>query len=242
MKTKKTILVTGATRGLGLDIATFLIQNGYRVIGTGRSESAPVSWPDLDDLVYQTLDLGEWPSHKDVVKQIVKAHGPLFGLVNNAAIGLDGVLATLHEKDIEDLVQVNVLGTIVLTKYVVRNFLINGQGGGRIVNISSIIASTGFNGLSVYGATKSAMAGFSRSLARELGKANITVNTVSPGYMETDMTAGIDTANLERIKKRSPLGCLVSPRDVAGVVEHLLSDAGKNITGIDIKVDAGSTI
>jgi len=240
MNTKQTILVTGATRGLGRDLAIYLIEKGYNVIGTGRSDDAPADWPKVEGLIYESLNLENWLEHKNVVRRLIKTHGQIYGLVNNAAIGLDGVLATLHEKDIKRLIDVNVLGTITLTKYIVRNMLVN--GGGRIVNISSIIASTGFNGLSVYGATKSAMQGFSRSLARELGKANITVNTVSPGYMETDMTAGIDSENLQRIKRRSPLGCLAGTRDVSGVVEFLISKTGQNITGTDIKVDAGSTI
>jgi 3-oxoacyl-[acyl-carrier protein] reductase len=186
------------------------------------------------------LELGNWQNHHEFVLSLDKEFGALYGIVNNAAIGLDGVLATMHETEIDNLINVNVTGTIILTKYAVRSMLRKREG--RIVNIASIIASTGFNGLSVYGASKSALLGFTRSLARELGKANITVNSVSPGYMETEMTAGIKEADLERIKKRSPLGRLASTKEVARVVSLLLSPEGSGMTGIDIKVDAGSTI
>jgi 3-oxoacyl-[acyl-carrier protein] reductase len=236
----KTILVTGSTKGLGLTITKELLADGFRVIGTGRAAIPPVDWFDHPHLAYRQLELGNWHNHHEFVLSLDKEFGALYGLVNNAAIGLDGVLATMHETEIDNLINVNVTGTIVLTKYAVRSMLRKREG--RIVNVASIIATTGFNGLSVYGASKSALQGFTRSLARELGKANITVNSVSPGYMETEMTEGIKEADLERIKKRSPLGRLASTQEVANVVSLLLSPAGSGMTGIDIKVDAGSTI
>jgi len=241
MSCLKNILVTGATKGLGRAIVEQLAATGkYRLIGTGRSDRAPKDWPDRSELIYAQLELGDWKGHHEFINRLKKQYGPLYGIVNNAAIGADGVLATMHESDIETVITVNVTGTIVLTKYAVRAMLPRREG--RVINISSIIASTGFNGLSVYGASKSALLGFTRSLGRELGRANITVNSVSPGYMETEMSTGISKENLERIKKRSPLGRLVDPEDAAAVVELLLSEAGANLTGIDIKVDAGSTI
>ncbi|MHB9068578.1 MAG: SDR family NAD(P)-dependent oxidoreductase, partial [Pirellulaceae bacterium] len=150
-----------------------------------------------------------------------------------------GVLATMHEAEIEQLVQVNILSAIFLAKYACRSMLL--ERSGRIVNVASIIAFTGFNGLSVYAATKSALIGFTKSLARELGKAGITVNSVSPGYMETAMTEGIDASKLEAIRRRSPLGKLVSVTDVAEAIGFLMSDKAAMITGADFKVDAGST-
>jgi 3-oxoacyl-[acyl-carrier protein] reductase len=131
------------------------------------------------------------------------------------------------------------LAAIFLAKYACRSMLL--QREGRIVNVASIIAQTGFNGLSVYAATKSALIGFTKSLARELGKAGITVNTVSPGYMETGMTRTIDAAKLDAIRWRSPLGRLVSVTDVAEAIAFLISDKAAMITGADFKVDAGST-
>ncbi len=236
----KNILVTGATRGLGRGIAQHLLEGGYRVIGTGRSSTPPSDWPDSQNLAYRELHLEQWDGHHNFMKQLQAEFGPLYGLINNAALGKDGILATMHEKDIETVIGVNVTGTIVLTKYAVRSMLPHGEG--RVINIASIIATTGFNGLSVYGASKSALLGFTRSLGREVGRAGITVNSISPGYMRTDMSAGIDEENLKRIQNRSPLGRLVEPADVAGVVALLLSPSGVNMTGVDIKVDAGSTI
>jgi 3-oxoacyl-[acyl-carrier protein] reductase len=145
----------------------------------------------------------------------------------------------MHDSQIRELVEINVLGTILLTKYAHRSML--AQREGRIVNISSIIAQTGFNGLSVYAATKASIEGFTLSLARELGRVGVTVNSIAPGYMATDMSSGLRDAQLDSIRRRSPLGRLVEAEDVASAVAFLLSDGARNITGTCITVDAGST-
>ncbi len=240
----KRVLITGGTRGVGLAIAARLKRDGCEVIATGRRET-----PALTELAasgegpgtvqFRALELGRHDSFQPFIAELVRDGGPLYGLINNAAIGLDGVLATMHDSQIAELVNVNVLGTILLTKYAHRSMLARREG--RIVNISSIIAHTGFNGLSVYAASKAAMQGFTRSLARELGRVNITVNAIAPGYMATDMSAGLDDEKLGSIRRRSPLGRLAETDDVAAVVSFLLSDAAKNITGTCITVDAGST-
>jgi 3-oxoacyl-[acyl-carrier protein] reductase len=111
---------------------------------------------------------------------------------------------------------------------------------GRIINVSSIIATTGFNGLSVYGASKAGLSGFTRSLARELGRTNITVNCVAPGFMATDMTAGLEGEKLDSIRRRAPLG-LAEPDDAAGAVAYLLSNDARRVTGTTLTVDGGST-
>ncbi len=145
----------------------------------------------------------------------------------------------MHENDIAQLLAVNLQSPILLCKYISRSMLLGGEG--RIVNISSIIASTGFAGLSVYAATKAGLIGFTKSLSRELGKAGITVNCVAPGYMETGMTSGIAPAKLDTIKRRSPSGKLAAPNDAAASVAFLLGEGGAMITGTTITVDAGST-
>ena len=145
----------------------------------------------------------------------------------------------MHDSQIESLISVNLTGTILLTKYAIRSMLLRREG--RVINVSSIIASTGFNGLSVYAATKAALNGFTRSLARELGKAGITVNSVAPGYMQTDMTGALQGEKLESIKRRSPLGRLASVEDAAAAVAWLLSADAAAITGTTLTVDAGST-
>ena len=236
----KTVVITGVSRGLGLAICRRLVSDGYKVIGLSRSlskgyqtviDSAP------EQAVFQPCDLTDLARIPDLVREIHRAHGPIFGLVNNAGIGLDGVLATMHGSEIEDVLRTNLLSPIVLTKYISRTMLSRGEG--RIISISSIIASTGFHGLSVYAATKAGLEGFTRSLSRELGKLKVTVNCVAPGYMETEMTKNIDRAKLESIRRRAPLG-LPLPEDAAGAVAYLLGPDGARITGVVITVDGGS--
>jgi 3-oxoacyl-[acyl-carrier protein] reductase len=159
-------------------------------------------------------------------------------LVNNAGIGLDGVLATMHQTDIDRVVRTNLLAPIVLTKYIMRSMLSKSEG--RIINISSIIASTGFHGLSVYAATKAGLEGFTRSLSREAGKRNVTVNCVAPGYIETEMTAGLQGEKLESVRRRAPLG-LPHPEHVAAAVSYLLQPEACTVTGTVLTVDGGST-
>ena len=134
-------------------------------------------------------------------------HGPLYGLVNNAALGTEGLLSNMHNSDIERLVRINTLSPVILTKYAVRSMMATGEG--RVVNISSIIASTGYSGLSVYGATKASMLGFTRSLAREVGRLGVTVNAVAPGFMDTEMTAGMTDGQRKqdrRPRRAAPAG------------------------------------
>jgi 3-oxoacyl-[acyl-carrier protein] reductase len=236
------VIVTGATRGLGLAIAQRLAGNGFRVVGTGRAPSAMLSdaIASADGrIVFAGLDLARPAELHGFVRQVVAAHGPIYGLVNNAALGFDGVLATMHESQIGELLRVNVEAPILLAKYCARSMLL--QRSGRIVNVGSIIASTGFSGLSVYGASKAALAGFTRSLSRELGKAGITVNTVAPGYMQTDMTSGLQGEKLETIRRRSPMGRLASTGEVAAAVAYLMSVDAASVTGTTLTVDAGST-
>jgi 3-oxoacyl-[acyl-carrier protein] reductase len=239
---KKLVLVTGATRGLGLAIAQRLVADGYRVVGTGRKASDGLNAlcaAHPAQAFFLAQDMAQTPALHAFVRQVTTTHGPLFALVNNAALGFDGVLATMHESQITEMLRVNVEAPILLAKYCARSMLL--QRKGRIVNVSSIIASTGFSGLSVYAASKAALGGFTRSLSRELGKAGITVNTVAPGYMQTEMTAGLQGEKLESIRRRSPLGRLAAVQDVAGAVAYLLSPDADRVTGTTLTVDAGST-
>lgn len=238
----KTVVVTGGTRGLGLAIATAAAAEGYRVVAISRQPGAALerlasAYPE--QISFEPYDFSDTSGIHALARTLVDRYGRPWGLVNNAAVGRDGVLATLHERDIAELIRVNVEAPILLTKYLVRPMLINGAG--RIVNISSVVASTGFNGLSVYGATKSALAGFTRSLAREVGKAGITVNTVAPGFLETEMTSALQGDKLESIRRRSPLARLARPEDVARAVLFLLGEGAASITGSTLTVDAGST-
>lgn len=243
MSDKKTILVTGGTRGLGLAIVERLANDGFTVVATGRKPT-----PELDALIasgnvfFEPFDLGKHGEIHAFVLGVTARHGHLYGLVNNGALGHDGVLATMHDSQIDELIAVNITGTILLTKYALRSILMGGrERGGRVVNISSIIATTGFNGLSVYAATKAALNGFTRSLAREVGKAGITVNTVAPGYMQTDMTGSLQGEKLESILRRSPLGRLATVDDAAASVAWLVGPDAASVTGTTVTVDAGAT-
>ena len=147
--------------------------------------------------------------------------------------GVDG------EADIDAVIRLNTLAPIVMTKYVVRAMMAG--GGGRIVNISSIVSTTGYSGLSVYSASKASMIGFTRSLARELGTLGITVNAVAPGFVDTDMTDDLGERDRDRIVRRSALKRLAEVSDVAEAVAFLLGDGARNVTGTTLTVDAGGT-
>lgn len=238
----KLIIVTGASKGLGLAICKKLLYESYKVVGISRTQTkelAALQNSFAGTFFCEKYDFSNTNDIQQLVRRITKNHGNIYGLINNAALGYDGVLGTMHESQIHELIKVNIEAPILLTKYASRSMLMKLEG--RIINIGSIIAATGFNGLSVYGATKASMSGFTKSLARELGKANITVNTVAPGYMKTDMTSKLEGEKLKSIERRSPLGRLATIEDVADVVNFLLSDEAKNITGTTITVDAGST-
>ncbi|MBA6363561.1 SDR family oxidoreductase [Colwellia sp. BRX8-4] len=238
----KMVIVSGATKGLGLAISKKLVESKYIVVGVSRTNSeeySELTSNHPNSVFFQTFDFSNTDKISTLVKNIVKSHGRPYALINNAALGHDGVLATMHEKDIHELIKVNVEAPILLAKYASRSMLLNRVG--RIVNVGSIIGSTGFNGLSVYGATKSALGGFTKSLSRELGRANITVNTLAPGYMETNMTKGLQGDKLKSITRRSPLGRLANVDDAAQATLFLLSDGASSITGSTITVDAGST-
>lgn len=238
----KLVLVTGGNKGLGFAITQQLLMAGYKVVVCAREETEQLSKlieQYSEQLFFERFDLIETESIKLLISKIVKQHGRLFALINNAALGHDGVLATMHESQISQLMKVNIEAPILLAKYASRSMLMN--QGGRIINISSIIADTGFNGLSVYAATKASLKGFTKSLARELGKANITVNCIAPGYMQTTMTDSLKGDKLASIVRRSPMKKLVTPSQVAESVTFLLSDGASAITGITITIDAGST-
>ncbi|HXD12535.1 MAG TPA: SDR family NAD(P)-dependent oxidoreductase [Xanthobacteraceae bacterium] len=242
----RSVLVTGGSRGLGLAIARGLAGAGYNVIAVARKKSKEVTAAIAEcasarqgALHFVPFDLGEIDEIPDFVRGLRKEFGPLFGLVNNAALGHDGVLATMHNSRIEELVRVNTLSPIVLSKYVVRAMM--SDRAGRIVNVASIVGFTGYSGLSAYAATKASMLGFTRSLAREVGRLGITVNAVAPGFLATEMTHGLAGEQRQQVTRRSALRRLAEVDDVANAVEYLLSDKARNISGTVLTIDAGAT-
>jgi len=242
----RNVIVTGGSRGLGLGIAKRLTGAGYRAIAVARKETPQLTSAmeeagrdNPGSLHFVPFDLAEIEDIPTLVKTLRKEFGPVYGLVNNAAVGFDGVLALMPNSQIEQLVRVNTLSPIVLTKYAVRAMM--ADGGGRIVNIASIIGFTGYSGLSVYGATKASLIGFTRSLAREVGRMGVNVNAVAPGFMDTEMTQGLEDTQRQQIARRSALHRLPDVDDVANAVEFLLGDKANSITGTVLTVDAGST-
>ena len=240
------VLVTGGSRGIGLAIARRIAGAGYNVIAVARRESDElreairvVMEQGRGGLHFRAFDLRDTDVIPALVRELRDEFGAIYGLVNNAGIGTEGLLATMHNSDIEALIRLNVLSPIILTKHVVRHMM--ADGAGRIINISSIIASTGYNGLSVYGATKAAATGFTRSLAREVGKLGITVNAIAPGFVDTELTQGLSEDQRQRIAGRSALRRLPDTDDIARMVEYLLGDGGRNITGSVLTIDAGNT-
>jgi len=236
------ILISGGSKGLGLDICHKLLLNKTnRIIAFARNSN-----DDVENLMEQNqrfsfyeFDLSNLDNIKDFVKKVKKDFGPIECLINNAAIGSDGILATMHDNDIKNAITINSLAPIILTKYCVKNMLLLKHG--KIINISSIVANTGFNGLSVYAATKSSQIGFTKSLARELGKVNINVNAILPGFMETEMTSSIKNNNLQKILRRSPMNKLPDISSISNMVEYLISENANDITGQSFVIDAGAT-
>jgi 3-oxoacyl-[acyl-carrier protein] reductase len=242
----RNVIVTGGSRGLGLGIGRRLASNGYRVIAIARNRSEQLdiaireSPGGSGEICFRAHDLEDIDAIPELIKNLRKEFGPLYGLVNNAGLGTSGVLAIMPDALTEQLFRINVLSPIALSKYFVRGAMTDGVGR-RIVNIASIVAATGFKGLSVYSGTKAALVGFTRSLSRELGPLGITVNAIAPGFIDTDMTRHMDAVERDRVIRRSALGHLPEIEDVANATEFLLSDGAKNITGTVLTVDAGNT-
>jgi 3-oxoacyl-[acyl-carrier protein] reductase len=242
----RNVIVTGATRGLGLAIATALAGGGDRVIAVARTETAELREAGAalagkggGALLFRACDLADIAGIPTFVSGLRREFGSFYGLVNNAGLGTAGVLGMMRDADVERLTTLNVVSPILLTKYVLRTMML--ARAGRIVNISSIVSATGYGGLAAYSATKAALVGFTRSLAREVGSLGITVNAVAPGFVNTEMTRDLGEQERAQIARRSALKRLPETADVAGAVEFLLSEKARNITGIVLTVDAGNT-
>lgn len=240
------VLVTGGSRGLGLGIADRLVGAGYRVVAIARRQSDELSallqrsrQDAAGSLEFRPFDLADVAQIAGFVRGLRREFGPIYGLVNNAALGTSGVLSMMPVVQIEELVRINLLSPIVVTRCVVRSMLADPPG--RIVNIASILGLNGYGGVSVYSATKAALVGFTRALAREVGPSGINVNAVAPGFLETDMTRDFQELRT-RVMRRAPLRRLVEVDDVAGAVEYLLGPQAKNMTGTLLTVDAGSSL
>jgi 3-oxoacyl-[acyl-carrier protein] reductase len=242
----RNVIVTGGSRGLGLAMCTALARAGYRVVAVARRSSpelaaaaAQATQDARGAIEFKGCDLADLTLIAPLVRAIRADFGPLYGLVNNAGLGTSGILSSMRDQAIQQLIQLNTVSPIVLTKYVLKSMMSEREG--RIVNIASIVAATGYSGLSVYSATKASLVGFTRSLARELGQLGITVNAIAPGFIDTAMTTELSDAERETIARRSALKRMADADDVAKSVEFLLGPGARNITGIVLTVDAGNT-
>jgi 3-oxoacyl-[acyl-carrier protein] reductase len=242
----RNVIVTGGNRGLGLGIARKLATEKYRVIAVARKETDQLTSAIRDagshngkSIHFVPFDLALIEAIGPFVSKLRKEFGPIHGLVNNAGISFDGALSLMANSRIEQMVRLNTLSPIILTKYVVRSMM--SDGGGRVVNVASIMGFTGYSGLCAYGATKASLIGFTRSLAREVGRMGVNVNSVAPGFIDTEMTQALTEQQRQQITRRCALKRFAEIEDVANAVEFLLGCKSKNITGTVLTVDAGST-
>ena len=236
----KIILITGANRGIGHNILKKIATYGYTVIGTSRSKDGADM---ISDAIKDhngkgvVMDVTNQDSINTSINKIKEDYGVIYGLVNNAGITNDNLLMRMSDEQWNSVIETNLTSLYRVTKSVVKDMM--KARAGRIVNIGSIVGLMGNAGQSNYSATKSGLLGFTKSLARELSSRNINVNSVSPGFIDTDMTKALSDDQIESLTQNIPLGRIASPDEVSSVVAFLLSDDSSYITGENINVNGG---
>jgi 3-oxoacyl-[acyl-carrier protein] reductase len=240
----RVVVITGGSRGLGAGLVRAYLQHGDRVATCARSRTPEVeAWstdPETRDrFLFSTADLSREEEARSFVGQVVERWGAPDILINNAGVARDGMLALTSDEDIDVVVDLNLKGTFYMTRLVSRRML--ARGSGHIVNVSSIVGRSGYRGLSVYSATKAALDGFTRAMARELGSRGIMVNAIAPGYLETEMSGQLDKSQLTQIVRRTPAGRLGTPEDIARTAMFLTSPDNGYLTGQVLVVDGGLT-
>ena len=233
----KIVLVTGASRGIGLEVAKLFSKEGYKVIGTSRGDF------NLGDLIGDSsamsvqLDLMSKESINDLF-EVLKSKDMLPSvLINNAGITKDQLFLRMKDKDWDEVIETNLNGLFRVTKALIKPMVKNKFG--RVINISSVAGLMGNSGQVNYSSSKSAMVGFSRSLAKELGSRNITSNVIAPGFIETDMTTFLNDDEKIEVSKNIPMKRFGTVEDVAKCILFLASDEANYITGQTISVDGG---
>ncbi|MGO4257869.1 SDR family NAD(P)-dependent oxidoreductase [Marmoricola sp. RAF53] len=240
----RTVIITGGSRGLGAGFVQAYLDNGDRVATCARSITPEVEkWQSdpetADRILFMPFDLSSREDVDTFVKATVEKWGGIDILINNAGVARDGVIGLTSDEDIDIVVDLNIKGTLYITRIVSRRMLAAGKG--NILNISSIVGRSGYRGLAVYSATKAALDGMTRALARELGSRGIRVNGIAPGYLRTEMSHGLDEGQMQQIVRRTPAGRLGEPADVARAALFLTDPANDYITGHVLVIDGGLT-
>jgi len=223
----KNILLTGDSKGLGENIKRKLIDSGYNVIGLSRSG---------DDIKY---DLSDVDGIKELYLNTIKDRGPIHGYINNAAFAYDDIITNLNADKLMEMYKVNVFSPIMLTKYVIRDMMLN-KTKGSIIHISSISVHTGYKGLSMYASTKGSLEAFSKNTSREWGRIGIRSNIVCPGFMDTNMSSSLNDEQRNKIFKRNSRQKELTIDEVSSTVKFLVSEDSSGITGQTIHVDNGT--
>ncbi|WP_375000996.1 SDR family NAD(P)-dependent oxidoreductase [Aeromicrobium sp. CTD01-1L150] len=238
----RVVVVTGGSRGLGAGIVQAYLAAGDLVATCSRSSTPEVeAWAaeHPDRFLFKPADLSSSDDAQAFVDAVVERWGRVDVLINNAGVARDGILAMSSDDDIDVVVDLNLKGTLYVSRIVSRRML--AKRSGSIVNISSIVGRSGYRGLGVYSATKAALDGLTRSMARELGSRGITVNGIAPGYLRTEMSHGLDEAQLGQIVRRTPAGRLGEPDDIARACLFLTDPSNSYLTGQVIVIDGGLT-
>jgi 3-oxoacyl-[acyl-carrier protein] reductase len=236
----KIVLITGANRGIGQSILHRLDADGYLVIGSSRSNEGVkkiTSEIKKSNGKGIQMDVTDQKSIDDAVDSIKKDYGPIYGLINNAGITNDNLLMRMSDEQWSSVIDSNLNSLFRVTKSIVKDMM--KARVGRIINIGSIVGMMGNAGQSNYSATKSGLLGFTKSLARELSSRNINVNSISPGFINTDMTKALSEDQIDALSKNIPLNRIAEPSEIASVVSFLLSDDSSYITGENINVNGG---
>lgn len=242
MSEPRTVIVTGGSRGLGAGLVQAFLDHGDRVATCSRSPTEQTDAWAADAqagerFLYEAFALGDVAAAEGFVRRVGERFGAIDILVNNAGVAREGVIGLFPDEQVDEVIDLNLKATIAMTRIVSRRML--RQRSGSIVNVSSVIGLSGYRGLSVYAATKAGLDGMTRALSRELGSRGITVNSVAPGYLRTEMTHGLDSAQLGQIVRRTPAGRLGEAEDVAAAVLFLTSPEAAFITGQVLVVDGG---
>jgi 3-oxoacyl-[acyl-carrier protein] reductase len=234
-------LVTGASRGIGAAIALELARCGVKVVGTATTDAGAQKISEtlssFAGCVGRALDVTDAAAAEALVESVVKEHGGLQILVNNAGITRDTLAMRMKDEDWDAVLDANLKGVFRMSRAVMRNMM--KQRYGRIVNITSVVGASGNPGQANYAAAKAGVAGMTRALAKELGSRNITVNCVAPGFIETDMTAGLGEDQQKTLLAQIPLGQLGKPSDIAHAVVYLASPQASYVTGQELHVNGG---